>query len=243
MPSGSSANLHPEQIKAGLASSSSLAATAEPTSKPRVSEGAISIEAKQGKSMDGRSGPGHGSRPSSEALLGSAGLPHKTIKASAANPEKGRMSATAGMLWCRLWALSGQMSQCDHIAHPRSLSQIINLFERHCLHYQCTSQHAGVEHKHVTKEEHRITTTRFYGRSNPDGQSAILQPKSSDPWAVLRLALFIASFGFYLFTRSTTMDAKGRVTLFLYQLAVILGECLFFLSGCLIGLWQVSYYI
>ena len=106
MPSGSSANLHPEQIKAGLASSSSLAAAAEPPSKPRVSEGAISIEAKQGKSMDGRSGPGHGSRPSSEALLGNAGLPHVTIKASAANPEKGCVTATEGMLRCRLWALS-----------------------------------------------------------------------------------------------------------------------------------------
>ena len=94
----------------------------------------------------------------------------------------------------------------------------------------------------MTKEEHKIATTRFYGRSNPASRSAILQqPTSTDPWAVLRLSLFIASFAFYLLTRSTTMDGKGRVTLFLYQLAVILGECLFFLSGCLIGLWQVSY--
>ena len=91
------------------------------------------------------------------------------------------------------------------------------------------------------KEEHRIVTTRFYGRSNPDSQSVMLQPTSTVPGAVLRLGLLIASFGFYIFTRSTTMDAKGRVTLFLYQMAVILGECLFFLSGCLIGLWQVEY--
>ena len=97
----------------------------------------------------------------------------------------------------------------------------------------------------MTKEEHKIATTRFYGRSNPDDQSAIQQqqPTSTNAWAVLRLSLFIASFGFYLFTRSTTMDAQGRVTLFLYQLAVILGEVLFFLSGCLIGLWQVGHHV
>ena len=57
---------------------------------------------------------------------------------------------------------------------------------------------------------------------------------------MLRLLLYIASFGFYLFTRSTTMDARGNVPLFLYQLAVIIFEGFFFLSGCLVGLWQVS---
>ena len=132
--SGSSANMHSDQIKAGLASSSSLAAAAEPPSKPRVSEGAISIEAKQGKSMDGRSGPGEGSRPSSEQLLDSAGLPNVTIIASAATPEKGAHSCHRG--YCVASPLGHTQARYHTMSvlpHPRSLSHLLHICKWYCI--------------------------------------------------------------------------------------------------------------
>ncbi len=94
------------------------------------------------------------------------------------------------------------------------------------------------QHKSI-QEGHSIITTQFYGRAEPKRAAAAREPTQTDTWAVLRLALYIASFAFYLFTRSTTMTVKGSVPLFLYQLAFILAESLHFVSGCLIGLWQV----
>ena len=91
------------------------------------------------------------------------------------------------------------------------------------------------------RKEHNIITTQFYGRAEPKRAAAVREPTQRNRWAVLRLALYIASFGFYLFTRSTTMNAKGSVPLFLYQLAFILAESLHFVSGCLTGLWQVLF--
>jgi len=91
----------------------------------------------------------------------------------------------------------------------------------------------------IGRKENKIVRPHFYGRTPPRTQAAAQQPIETDGWAMLRLVLFIISFVFNLFTRSTTMDAKGSTPLYLYQLAVIFAEGLFFLSGCLIGIWQV----
>lgn len=56
---------------------------------------------------------------------------------------------------------------------------------------------------------------------------------------LLRWLLYIAAFGLYFFTRCNTNSAVGSKDLFAYQLAVLLAECFIFISGALIGLWQV----
>ena len=98
---------------------------------------------------------------------------------------------------------------------------------------------AGEEQQKSSQNTQNITRTQFYGRTKPKRPAAGHEPTNT--WAVLRLALFSASFGFYLFTRSTTVDATGSIPLFLYQLAVLLAEGLHFFSGCLVGIWQVLY--
>lgn len=96
--SGSSEDLHAEQIQASQLPTSrylgtySTLAPSEPPAKPRLSEGAISIEAKHGKSVDGRALPGHMSNLSQDGVLqNSTAIPHVTIIANSSIPEKGQI--------------------------------------------------------------------------------------------------------------------------------------------------------
>lgn len=99
--------------------------------------------------------------------------------------------------------------------------------------------HAAGEENHTHHKEQKILRADFYGNTEPKRPAAGHEAAQADTGAVLRLVLFVAGFGFYLFTRSTTMDARGSAPLFLYQLAVLLAESLHFVSGCLVGIWQV----
>jgi hypothetical protein len=60
-----------------------------------------------------------------------------------------------------------------------------------------------------------------------------------DVLGLLRWLYLIVAFGFYLYTRSTTVDAENSKLLFLYELAVLIAEGLIFSSTALVGLWQV----
>ena len=99
--------------------------------------------------------------------------------------------------------------------------------------------HAAGEETHNNQKEQQIFRIQFYGRTEPKRPATGHEATQTNTGAELRLALFLASFGFYLFTRSTTMNARGSTPLFLYQLAMLLAESLHFFSGCLIGIWQV----
>ena len=96
--SGSSEDLHAEQIQAGQLPTSRYLGTystltpSEPPAKPRVSEGAVSVEAKHGKSLDGRAQPGQMSNLSQDGgLQKSTAIPHVTIIANSSIPEKGEI--------------------------------------------------------------------------------------------------------------------------------------------------------
>ena len=76
-----------------------------------------------------------------------------------------------------------------------------------------------------------------FHHQKPPGRTSRLR-HSIDYFGTLNLLLYIAAFGFYLFTRSTTTSTPG--TLLAYQVAMLLAEGFIFLSGLVIGLWQVS---
>lgn len=65
-------------------------------------------------------------------------------------------------------------------------------------------------------------------------------PSQMDKLGLLRWLLYAAAFIFYLYTRGTTVSAAGSKALFLYQLSVLMAECLHFISGALVGVWQVG---
>jgi hypothetical protein len=77
----------------------------------------------------------------------------------------------------------------------------------------------------------------FYNR-NPQAHM-MRAPSRVDLLGLLCWLLYVAAFIFYLFTRGTTVSAAGSMPLFLYQLSVLVAECLLFISGALIGVWQV----
>ncbi len=77
----------------------------------------------------------------------------------------------------------------------------------------------------------------FYNRHQQS--DTMCCPSRVDQLGLLRWLLYVAAFIFYLFTRGTTVNVAGNKALFFYQLAVLVAECLHFISGALIGLWQV----
>ncbi len=66
------------------------------------------------------------------------------------------------------------------------------------------------------------------------------QNSQMDHVGLLRWMFYVAAFSLYLFTRCNNITANGSKELFAYQLAVLLAECFVFLSGALVGLWQVG---
>ena len=77
---------------------------------------------------------------------------------------------------------------------------------------------------------------RFH-HQRPQGRTSRLR-HYIDVLGTLIVLLYIAAFGFYLFTRSTTDSVAG--TLVAYQIAMLSAEGFVFLSGLVFGLWQVS---
>lgn len=246
MPGGSSLELHSEQIKAGQNTGFSTMAPSEPPTKPRTSEGAISIEARTGVSLDVKAllVPGHRPDFSQDRLLESAGMPHVTNVAESAEAEDRGQSSSPGMVFltCPAFLALNHSAACFNMNSVLPRALVLLLFRgpkyKEALRSECHA--AGESYNSSARNEHKIVKTQFYGRSSGIGQLAPQEPIRIDIWAMLRLLLYIASFGFYLFTRSTTMNARGSVPLFLYQLAVIIFEGFHFFSGCLVGLWQVS---
>ena len=100
MPGGSSVELHSEQIQAGQNPGFSRLAPSEPPAKPRTSEGAISIEARTGVSLDVKASLVAGHRPdfSQDRLLESGGMPHVTMIAESAEAEDRGPSLSPGMV-------------------------------------------------------------------------------------------------------------------------------------------------
>jgi hypothetical protein len=84
-----------------------------------------------------------------------------------------------------------------------------------------------------SKEDSR--RPHFYNKKGPGRTSQL--PRTFDQLGLLLLILYIAAFGFYLFTRSTTDSMPG--TLVAYQIAMLVAEGFVFLSGLVFGLWQV----
>lgn len=88
----------------------------------------------------------------------------------------------------------------------------------------------------LTQQPNKITLA-FYNRAPKPHMKR--QKSHVDHIGLLRWVFYIAAFGLYLFTRRSTISANGSKDLFAYQLAVLLAECFIFMSGALIGLWQV----
>ena len=100
MPGGSSVELHSEQIKAGQNPGFSNIAPSEPPAKPRTSEGAISIEARTGVSLDVKASLVAGRRPdfSQDRLLESKGIPQVTMIAESVEAQDRGQSSSPGMV-------------------------------------------------------------------------------------------------------------------------------------------------
>lgn len=81
------------------------------------------------------------------------------------------------------------------------------------------------------------STGQFFYNQKLDRRA---QPFHTDVCGLLRCIGFVAAFGFYLFSRSTTLDPAATGTLYAYQIAVLLAECAIFSSGVVVGLWQVG---
>ena len=93
----------------------------------------------------------------------------------------------------------------------------------------------------VSKLPHeKSMAVQFYNQEVPG--RLLRQAYSTDRWGLLRWLFYILAFAFYLFTRSTTVSSGATATLFAYQIVVLMAEAVIFLSGCLVGMWQVSSY-
>ena len=90
-PGGSSADLHTDQIGAGQIPHYSMLAPGEPPAQamPRTSEGAVSVEAKLGKSYEVQTPAGHTTGLSHVALPEVTAVSHVTIIAHSAATKKG----------------------------------------------------------------------------------------------------------------------------------------------------------
>lgn len=88
-PGRSSADLHTDQIGAGQIPHNSMLAPAEPPTMPRTSEGAVSIEAKLGRSCEGQTPAGPTIGPSKGGLQEVTAVPHVTITLHSATTRKG----------------------------------------------------------------------------------------------------------------------------------------------------------
>ena len=88
-PGGSSADLHADEIPAGQAPHYTMQAPGEPPGMPRTSEGAVSIEAKLGKSLGSQGLAGHAAGVKDGGLQEVLAGPHVTITAHSATIGQG----------------------------------------------------------------------------------------------------------------------------------------------------------